>query len=251
MAWRKTFLWVISYFLAACLSVPPSPAFPTSSASPTPSHTATPVWFPPTPTFTPASLPIFTPTPDWFGELDGMLLTDSFVEGQFWNLVRSSQGSVSLQDGFLVLVAQPASTLFTLRHEPLLDNFYLEVTAELSLCRGDDLYGVLFRYSENGAYRYGLDCRGQVRLDRMKGNVRYPLYPPAPSGDAPPGAPGVVRLGAWAQGRTLRFFLNGRFQFEVQDGTLTSGLIGFFARPMGDTPLTVRFTNLVVYFLRP
>lgn len=245
------FLTLVIFLLMACSSVPSPSALPTPSLSPMPIPTSTPVWFPPTPTFTPLPLRASTSTPDWFSAVDGVLFADSLTEARFWNLARSSTGSVSLQDGSIVLVAQPASTLFTLRNEPLLDTFYLEVTAELSLCRGDDLYGVLFRYSENGAYRYGLDCRGQVRLDRIKGNVRYPLYPPTPSGDAPPGAPGVVRIGVLTQGRMLRFFLNGRFQFEVQDGTLTSGLIGFFARPAGDTPLTVRFANLVVYSLRP
>lgn len=245
---RKIFWFLfMTWALGACLSISPPPEPPAPLASPTASQTPTPIWFPPTPTFTPLPIQTATPTPDWFSTVNGVWLTDSFTDPQAWTM----QGGISLQNGFLVLAAQPTFNLITTRNAPTFDNFYLEVTAELSLCRGEDLYGVLFRSEAKGAYRYGLDCKGQVRLDRLSGGLRYPLYLPTLSGDAPPGSPGIVRLGIWAQDRTLRFFLNGRFQFEVQDGTLSRGLIGFFARPAGDTPLTVRFANLVVYSLRP
>jgi len=250
--WLKAlFFWGMIGILTACISASPVASLPKVMESPTAPSTPTPIWFPATPTFTPLPLRTATPTPDWFAQIRGVLLTDAFSDPQVWNLVRSSQGSVSLREGRLILAAQPAFTLVTLRREPILEDFYLEATAELSLCRGEDLYGLLFRATANGAYRYGLDCRGRIRLDRLKGNVRYELQSPLPSGDAPLGSPGIVRLGVWAQGRVLRFFLNSRYQFEVQDATLTNGLIGFFARPAGDTPLTVRFANLAIYSLQP
>ncbi|MEJ5240935.1 MAG: hypothetical protein WHS87_07035 [Anaerolineales bacterium] len=249
---RKTFWFLVMIWtLSACLRVSPPPGPSTPLAFPTASQTPTPIWFPPTPTFTPLPIQTAPPTPDWFETINGVWLADSFTDPQAWGLIRSTQGSISIQEGFLVLAAQPTFNLVTLRNAPTFDNFYLEVTAELNLCRGEDLYGVLFRSEAKGAYRYGLDCKGQVRLDRVSGGLRYALYAPTLSGDAPPGAPGIVRLGIWAQNQTLRFFLNGRFQFEVRDGTLSRGQIGFFARPAGDTPLTVRFANLVVYSLRP
>ncbi len=248
---KARLLWGILGMLTACANVSPIAPAPTVLESPTAPPTPTPIWFPATPTFTPLPVRTATPTPDWFAEVRGVLLTDTFSDPQGWNLVRSSQGSISLHENRLILAAQPSFTLITLRREPILEDFYLEVTVELHLCRGEDLYGLLFRVTGNGAYRYGLDCRGRVRLDRLKGNVRYGLYPPTLSGDAPPGSPGIVRVGVWARERVMRFFLNGRFQFEAQDATLQHGLIGFFARPAGDTPLTVRFANLVIYSLQP
>jgi hypothetical protein len=67
------------------------------------------------------------------------------------------------------------------------------------------------------------------------------------SADVPLGAPGEVRLGVWASGTELRFFLNGHFQFGVSDPTLKQGSLGVFARAVGSTPVTVLFSDLSVY----
>lgn len=235
--------------LAACLGRVPTPAATTPAATSPSPPTPTPIWFPPTATPTPLPQRSPTPTPNWFAEVGSVLLSENFGDAALWNTVTSAVGSVTVQRGRLVLAAQPGGYLVTYRRQPVLSDFYLEVTAELSLCRQDDLYGLLFRADGNNSYRYGLDCRGQVRLDRMQGNLRYPLQAPLVSGEVPPGSPGIVRLGVWARGREMRFFVNGHFQFQLSDGTLSNGSIGFFARPAADTPLTVSFTNLVVYGL--
>jgi hypothetical protein len=44
----------------------------------------------------------------------------------------------------------------------------------------------------------------------------------------------------------MRFFLNGRYQFSVSDRNYLSGTLGVFARSLGDTPVTVTFSDLVV-----
>jgi hypothetical protein len=45
----------------------------------------------------------------------------------------------------------------------------------------------------------------------------------------------------------MRFFLNGRYQFGITDGTYRSGAVGVFARSAGDTPVTVTFSELSIY----
>jgi hypothetical protein len=72
-----------------------------------------------------------------------------------------------------------------------------------------------------------------------------------PSPDAPPGAPGEVRLGVWASGRDLRFFLNDHFQFNVSDYTFAQGSLGLSIRSDLKNPMTVSFSNLDVYAIFP
>jgi hypothetical protein len=144
-------------------------------------------------------------------------------------------------------VRTPKSAVFSLRSEPIMDNFYAEVTARTNLCSGSDEYGMIFRASPgNNYYRYVLACDGTVHLEIVRNAQKSPLSEPLPSGDAPPGAPGEVRLGVWASGTELRFFLNGRYQFSVFDRTFSNGTLGFFARSNGENPLSVNFSDLTV-----
>ena len=62
---------------------------------------------------------------------------------------------------------------------------------------------------------------GEVRAERVNGGVRLPLQDPVPSGDAPLGAPGEVRIGVWAVGGDMRLFFNGRYQFGILDKSLS------------------------------
>jgi len=91
-----------------------------------------------------------------------------------------------------------------------------------------------------------LTCNGMVGAERVRFNNRQVLQEPTPSGDAPIGAPGEVRIGVWAVGTELRLFLNGRFQFAVNDASFGNGTIGLFASSSGDTPVTVNFTDLIL-----
>ena len=54
-------------------------------------------------------------------------------------------------------------------------------------------------------------------------------------------------MGVWAVGSDLRFFLNGRYQFSVNDKNYLSGTIGVFAHSVADTPIAVTFSDLMVY----
>jgi hypothetical protein len=73
-----------------------------------------------------------------------------------------------------------------------------------------------------------------------------PLQDWLSSGQVPPGAMLAVRLGVWALGDELRFFVNDIYQFAVRDPLWKSGRVGLYARAAGDTPLTVSFSNLQV-----
>jgi len=71
------------------------------------------------------------------------------------------------------------------------------------------------------------------------------------SGAVPPGAPSSSRLGVWAEGKEMRFYINNEFQFSVSDPSLVSGTIGVFIRSAGENAVTVSFSDLVVREIIP
>jgi hypothetical protein len=113
-------------------------------------------------------------------------------------------------------------------------------------CRGNDSYGIIIRSTGDSFYRFTLTCNSMISMERIKNSVRLLMQEPILSGDAPPGAPGEVRIGIWANGSEMRFFLNGRFQFSITDPSMPSGGFGVFARAEGETPLSVIFSDFVV-----
>jgi hypothetical protein len=223
---------------------------PTETAQPSPTPTV--VWFPPTPTFTPFPTPVITPTADLLTDIGEVLLNDDFSNAEKWSLKSSSEGGVALSKGELTVAIQGSKAfIFSVREEPVLSDFYIEITANPNLCKGTDEYGLLLRVSEaEDYYRYSLSCDSQVRLDRIIGYTAASPQPWLLSGDVPPGAPSVSRLGAWLSGSEMRFFVNGQHQFTVHDPLLTSGRIGIFARSTGANAVTVNFSDLVIRALK-
>jgi hypothetical protein len=239
--------------LVACQPTP-TPLAPVTPTAPPPSLTpsATIVWFPPTATFTPYPTPLpQTPTPDQRPGIAELILEDDFSKEEAWSQDTSSQGSAAVGGGVLSLVLHETRTYVTsIRSEPVLGDFYLEITANPVLCRGLDEYGLLLRLaSAADTYRFSVSCDGQARLDRIiQGQASSPV-PWMLSGALPPGAPSVSRLAVWASGRELRFFANDQFLFSVRDPLLTAGLIGVFARSAGNQDVTVNFDDLLIYSL--
>lgn len=232
---------------AACLSLPSEMALEEATPTMTPSPSATIVWFPPSATPTPVFIPTRAPTPEQKPGVGEVLLRDDFSSPELWNTTAASQVRVEVSQGHLTIAVGPGLSTFSLRQKATFTDFYAEITARLNLCRGNDDYGLLVRASAVSAYRFALACNGTARAERVSVRTRLPLHPPVPSADAPSGAPGEVRLGVWAVGTELRFFLNGHYQFSVTDKSYPSGTIGVFARALGDTPVTVAFSDLVVY----
>ncbi len=221
---------------------PPAPTF-----TPVP-PTATIDWFPATATATPQFVPTHGPTPERKPGVGELLLTDHFTAADPWNAAASEDASVVVGLGRLTIAAQPGINAFRIRKGPALTAFYAEITAQPSLCRDRDEYGMLFRAPNNVAYyTFTLSCNGTERVDRVRAGKLIPLHAPIASADVPQGAPGEVRMGVWASGSDLRFFLNGRYQFGITDATLSSGALGVFARSIGQTPVTILFSDLSVY----
>jgi len=177
-----------------------------------------------------------------------ILLEDNFTVEDEWTLTKSQSGSVAYGKSELTIaIGETNAYLFSIREEPILTDFYLEITAEPSLCSNTDEYGVLFRVSPTiDYYRFSLSCDGRVRLDRIIGDKASSPQAWLLSGAVPPGAPSSSVIGISAIGSELSFFVNGQYQFSVRDPSLTSGGLGVFARSTNKKALTVNFSSLVV-----
>ena len=236
----------MTMLITACLplnSIPPT-------ATPLPTDTAIPtqtiVWFPPSATPTLLAVPIYTSTPEMNPGIGAVTLTDNFSDKTLWDTAVSDQGSAAIAANHLSLAVQPGVYLASMRHDLTVSNFYAEITAHPSLCRGDDSYGIIIRSIGNSFYRFIISCDRLIRAERIGGGVKLQIQEPVPSGDAP-GAPGEVRIGIWAVGSEMRLFLNDRFQFSVIEKNFPSGGFGVFARSAGQTPVSVTFSDFKVY----
>ena len=242
-------LLAMTLLLAACL--PLNSTLPTATPVPTATQTApqtpTIVWFPPSATPTLLTFPTYTATPEMGPGIGSVTFSDDFSDDSLWDTAVSNQGSAAISRNRLTLAVQPGLYLESLRRDVTLGNFYAEITARPSLCRGDDSYGILVRGIGTSYYRFILSCNSQVRAERVNGGVKLPIHEPVPSGDAPPGAPGEVRIGVWAVGSDIRLFLNGRYQFGINDKSFPSGALGVFVRSEAETPMSVTFSDLTVY----
>jgi hypothetical protein len=223
---------------------------PTPTPSLTPTHT--PVWFPATDT--PTAQPSLTlqPTQDARPGIGATILLDDFSSGG-WQILTNEAGRAAFgKKEFTLAVKTPKGVISSLRAAPLPGNNYLEITATPSLCKGADTFGLYLRAASPGdGYRLLATCAGELRLERLKNKELVVLQDWTPGVGLVPGGMLPVRLGVWAAGKELRFFVNNIYQFTTRDPVWTEGQLGVYARSAGDTPLTVSFSDLLVKSLDP
>lgn len=236
--------------LGGCLPAGTPLPLPTNTPYPTdtPPPTLTPVWFPPTATPTPFPTPEIIPTEDLITDLGEVILRDNFSTAENWQLGHLPAGNIALgKNELTIAIHEGHAYIASLREQPELVDFYVEITANPTLCRGEDEYGLLFRASsESDFYRFSLSCDGRVRVDRVLSGTPSSPQPWAYSAAVPAGAPSISQLAIWARGKELRFFVNDMYQFSVSDPSLPSGSLGVFARSSGEQAVTVNFSDLVI-----
>jgi hypothetical protein len=241
-------IYLIGFLLlTSCLPAEPIPPTETPLPSDTPLPSPTIVWFPPSATPTLKAFPTYTPTPEMSPGIGPVFFKDDFTSDSAWDTAASGQGSTAISRNRLSMAAESGIYLVSMNREVTLGDFYAEITARPSLCRGDDSYGIIIRSSGSSFYRFTLNCNSMISAERIQSNVRLLMQEPTLSGDAPPGAPGEVHIGVWAAGSEMRLFLNDRFQFDISDHSSPIGAFGVFVRSAGDTPVSVTFSDLTVY----
>ena len=240
-------LFAMTSALSACMtlgSTPPTATpFPTVTAVPT----QTIVWFTPSATPTLLGIATHTATPEMSPGIGAATLNDDFSDETLWDTAVSDQGSAAISNNRLSIAVQSGVYLVSMRHDLSVGDFYAEITARPSLCRGDDSYGILIRTMGKASfYRFTLTCNGQIYAERLSGGVKLQMQEPVISGDAPR-PPADVRIGMWAVGGEMRLFLNGHYQFSISDKQFPSGAFGVFVRSAGDELASVTFSDFKVY----
>lgn len=231
---------------SACI-VTFAPASPTDVPTLVPTFTATPVWFPPTLTPSPLPTAVHSPTPELrpHGEL---LLEDNFSSDEDWTTTSSNDGTVAISEGSLHLsLNETRSYLFGMRTSPVFRDFYAEITASPRLCRGEDEYGFIIRSNDGDHYRFALSCDGRAKVDRFQGSSLTRQAGWLQNRIVPSIAPSSSRLGVWAVGSEVRFFVNDFYLFSVNDTQLYLGTVGVFVHTSGEGDVSVNFSDLKVW----
>ncbi len=250
---KLTFLGRVLFLvllLTACSGLAPVPTLTPTQVVATNTVTPTVIWFPPTNTPTLFPTTIAQPTVDQLPGLGGLLFMDTFDNPKLWNTSTSSEASAIITRNQLVLsiTGQGPNSLLSLRSQPELADFYAEVTVKVSLCVGNDQFGMVFRAAgDDNNYRFSVSCDGAVRFFRTYTGTNSPIGEWETTGDAPTGAPAEVKLGVWVAGNELRFFLNDHLQLETRDPVFHSGSVGLFVYMIGTDPITASFSNMSVY----
>ena len=246
---------LLTWLLSACSMPTAQPAEAPEQFTQPPSSTPTPTetiqWFPPSATPTPRPTRTAIPTTDWRPGVGAAILIDDFSSQESWQSGQRESGNIAFGSQQLNLAVSAArGYLYSLRSEPSLGDFYLEITASPNLCRGEDTYGLILRASDAFSYyRYAVNCSGMVRLEQVRAGSASVLYDWVLSGQVPIGAPARVRLGVWAYGDELRLFVGDVYQLSATRLGMLEGNIGVFARSEGSSALSVSFSDLVVYTL--
>ncbi len=245
-------VFTFALLLSACISDAPA-LLPTETPQPTVEPTGTIQWFPPTKT--PTLLPdqAVTPTPLMNPGIGGTIYTDDFNSEGSWQIFSKAEGNAAIAGSRLTLtIPEKGNRVYSLLTGLNYEDFYLEMTANPVLCREGDGYGVLFRVSSlQDYYRLLLNCRGQVRLERVRNGEVTVLQDWTLSSQLAPGAGLPVQIGIWARGGDLRIFFNHTYQFGASDAAFAMGQIGVHARSESDSAVTVNFSNLTIHELEP
>ena len=67
----------------------------------------------------------------------------------------------------------------------------------------------------------------------------------------PVGFPGQSQLAVWALGEEIRFFVNGKYLFSIEDRIIGEGTLGIYVRTTGENPISVNFSQLSIRELVP
>jgi len=250
---KKISIILLVICLAACLPDPTSTQEPTATATMEPSPSSTVEWFPPTATLEVIATMVVTPTPGIMLELGEIIFEDDFSSPDNWTVPWSERSQINIGNGEInIIINEPGTFSAGTLEKPDLQDFYAEITANPILCSGRDEYGFLFRvFGRYQYYRFGLSCDGEVRLDKIVGSGGTVLYPWTRSASVPPGAPSVSKLAVLAVNDQIHIYINGDPQFIVRDQQLIVGSFGVYARSVGDTALTVSFSDLIVREVLP
>jgi hypothetical protein len=239
-----------SILLAACTGTTEQPSMD-ALFSPTPTLTPTPTtqWFPVTATAMYVAVSTATPNPGANPEFGSLIFSDQTNTDKNWPASQTVNGSVLVNEGSVTLaISTPRRLLTVFRNNTSLIDYYFESTMNVSLCKKEDVMGVLFRAAGSQSYyRLLFNCQGMITLQQVIGGTPSPIKDWALSNQVQSGLNPAVKIGIWVSGKIIRIYLNDQLQFETTNNVFSDGGIGFYARSAGDTAVTVKFSSISVF----
>lgn len=220
-----------------------------STWTPTPEPSETPVWFPATATRTPPPpRATSTATPDLRPVSNDVIWQDLFLFDDNWDVISLSDRGAQVGGQALTLALKNyRGSLYSYTRAILPNNYYLTLTVEPSLCRGQDQYGVVFRsQTPQEFYRVTFLCDGTLRLELVRGNSVVRLAEVMNSPQLFAGPTATINLALWVHDDGVKVYLNDVMQIDYYRLQWFAGGLGVFARSTGEYSLTVSFSNLVV-----
>ncbi|HZD55283.1 MAG TPA: hypothetical protein VE136_01060 [Anaerolineales bacterium] len=216
----------------------PSSEAPTETPTPTESQESTST---PTPTATPTPTNLPSDPGAALGEPDFL---DTFQNGDNWALYEDDHVRFRINDGTLRMVAfNPELWDGFVLSWPVIDDFYLEMTATTKTCSGRDNYGLVARAgnSDNGyaAYLFGISCDGRYSLRIWDGENFTRLVDWTESEHIEAGSDQTNRIGFMADGDILSLYANGSLLEKTQDDTFDEGKFGVFVGSANTSDFTV------------
>lgn len=248
-------LGLVLAILAACAPIAAStPVELTDTAILTATYTLTPTydWFPATATPTLQPSPQPSPTPNLRPGIGDLIYSDDFSEDVLWSSLTPNGGRVTVTNNHITLTMNnTVGSVFGVRKSPQLTNYYAEINVSPNYCQGEDEYGLIIRvYGESlNHYRFSLSCDGRARVTRIVDGRALIITDWQTFMQLPTTFPNNFRLGAWVQGKEVRFFFNDTQLIAIDNAVVVGGSVGVFARSSQGDPISVNFSDLSVYQL--
>lgn len=247
-------LLFLSLLLSSCLSLPEIASTQIPTLSPTPptvKDTPTPTieWFPATETPIPTqNLPTSSPTPALQGTI---LLEDNFDQPSFWDIGSSNLANSTIENNKLTLSVNQPSKIVSMRNQPILSDFRMDLMVGAKICGQDASYGIMFRSSNpSNYYRVVIRCDKTIEIERvLNGNINHimeTIYNPL----IPTNLSETAKISIIADGATIDVYVNRLKMISITDKYHSSGNIGFFAQTSGTQPMTANFSNLSIFQLK-
>lgn len=245
--------FLVILLLSGCVSMRSNQTpIPTATLTQTLTPSPTIIWFPATPTATPIPGVSPTPQPTFPSQREGisaLLVDDDFTDERLWQTSQSAAGNIAYgRESLTLAVSESNASLTSISQHTLPENFYLEISMQLSLCQPEDQIGVLFWYANTGEYyRLLLTCEGRYRLELIQGGQSVVIHNWETASQMNLATPATNRLGLWAYQGRFQFFIDDIFQFEEKIAQKLNGSLGLFARTQTGNAMTVRFSDLQIY----
>lgn len=238
----------LTIFLTGCVDLTPTaaPLLPSPTLTQTSTSTFVMPTLAPTPTDTPRPIPSATIDPQ--EGLDMEVLRDDFETNAGWELTESGIGATSILQGRLIItLSQSRGFRYAIAPVDSLEDFYLQVEVRPDLCQPDDEFGVLYRIdSDLNHYRFGINCKGEVRVSRILQTGSRSLMPLEINSAVIPGPKAVNILAVRTSGDRFHFWVNGFEVGSIRDLEIKMGLVGLYVRTGRGDLATVTFDNLLI-----